>query len=44
PRVVDRFESGETIAEALTEAAEAPDDRTVQRVLEQAVCRMLTSS
>ena len=44
PRVVDRFESGETIAEALTEAVGAPDDRTVQRVLEQAVCRMLTSS
>jgi DNA topoisomerase-1 len=43
PRVVDRFESGETIADALTEAARAPDDRTMQRVLEQAVCQMLTS-
>jgi DNA topoisomerase IB len=43
PRVVDRFESGETIADALVEAARAPDDRTTQRVLEQAVCRMLTS-
>jgi DNA topoisomerase IB len=43
PRVVDRFESGETIAEAVTEAAGAPDDRTFQRVLEQAVCQMLTS-
>ncbi|WP_448628075.1 DNA topoisomerase IB [Geodermatophilus sp. URMC 64] len=44
PRVVDRFESGETIAEALEEAQHAPDDRTQQRVLEQAVCRMLTSA
>jgi DNA topoisomerase I len=43
PRVVDRFESGETIAHALPEAAEAPDDRTAQKVLELAVCRMLTS-
>ncbi|NYJ08810.1 DNA topoisomerase IB [Petropleomorpha daqingensis] len=42
PRVVDRFESGETIAPALKKAAKAPDDRSVQRVLEQAVCRMLT--
>jgi DNA topoisomerase I len=42
PRVVDRFENGETIADALAEAAEAPDDRTVQRVLEQAVCQMLS--
>jgi len=44
PRVVDRFESGETIAEALSQATEAPDDRTVQRVLEQAVCQMLTTA
>jgi DNA topoisomerase IB len=43
PRVVDRFESGETIAEAVEEAGRAPDDRTLQRVLEQAVCRLLTS-
>jgi DNA topoisomerase-1 len=43
PRVVDHFESGDTIAEALTEAREAPDDRTEQRVLEQAVCRMLSA-
>ena len=44
PRVVDRFESGETIADALEKATTAPDDRSVQRVLEQAVCRMLTTS
>jgi DNA topoisomerase-1 len=43
PRVVDHFESGETIADALQEAQQAPDDRTQQRVLEQAVCRMLTA-
>ncbi|MGK5113774.1 MULTISPECIES: DNA topoisomerase IB [unclassified Geodermatophilus] len=43
PRVVDRFDAGETIAPALQEAASAPDDRTAQKVLEQAVCRMLTS-
>jgi DNA topoisomerase-1 len=44
PRVVDRFESGETIADALEKATDAPDDRSVQRVLEQAVCQMLTTS
>ena len=44
PRVVDRFESGETIADALEKATTAPDDRSVQRVLEQAVCQMLTTS
>ncbi|MGY1620071.1 DNA topoisomerase IB [Geodermatophilus sp. SYSU D00691] len=43
PRVVDRFESGETIVEALREAQHAPDDRSQQRVLEQAVCQMLTA-
>ncbi|WP_235927872.1 DNA topoisomerase IB [Goekera deserti] len=43
PRVVDRFEHGETVAEALREAADAPDDRTAQRVVEQAVCRLLSA-
>jgi DNA topoisomerase I len=43
PRVVDHFEHGDTVAHALEEAAEAPDDRTAQRVLEQAVCQMLTA-
>jgi DNA topoisomerase I len=43
PRVVDRFEHGETVADALREAGEAPDDRTAQKVLEQAVCQMLTA-
>ncbi|OMQ16061.1 DNA topoisomerase [Modestobacter sp. VKM Ac-2676] len=43
PRVVDRYEHGETIAEALAEAAGAPDDRTAQRTLEAAVCSLLSS-
>jgi DNA topoisomerase IB len=43
PRVVDHFEQGDTVAHALREAAEADDDRTAQRVLEQAVCQMLTA-
>jgi DNA topoisomerase I len=43
PRVVDRFEHGDTVAEALHEAAEAPDDRTAQKVLEQAVCQLLSA-
>jgi DNA topoisomerase-1 len=43
PRVVDRYENGETIADALTEAAEAEGDREAQRTLEQAVCRLLSA-
>ena len=43
PRVVDHYEHGETVAHALAEAAGAPDDRSAQRVLEQAVCQLLTS-
>jgi DNA topoisomerase IB len=43
PRVVDRFENGDTVAHALDEAAEAPDDRTAQQVLEQAVCQLLSA-
>ncbi|MDP9430805.1 MAG: DNA topoisomerase IB [Actinomycetota bacterium] len=43
PRVVDRYENGETIADALTEAAETEGDREVQRTLEQAVCRLLSA-
>ena len=43
PRVVDRFENGDTVAHALHEAAEAPDDRTAQQVLEQAVCQLLSA-
>jgi DNA topoisomerase I len=42
PRVVDRYDNGETIAEAVEEAATASDDRTAQRVLEGAVCALLT--
>jgi DNA topoisomerase-1 len=43
PRVVDRFEHGDTVVHALREAAEAPDDRTAQRALEQAVCQLLSA-
>jgi DNA topoisomerase IB len=43
PRVVDRFEHGETVAPALAEADGAPDDRTAQRVLEAAVCQLLSA-
>jgi len=43
PRVVDRYDNGETIADAVEEAAKAADDRTAQRVLEAAVCALLTS-
>jgi DNA topoisomerase IB len=43
PRVVDRFENGETVAAALGKAEDAEADRDVQRVLEQAVCQMLSA-
>ena len=43
PRVVDRFENGETVADALVRAAEEDADRDAQRTLEQAVCQMLTA-
>ncbi|SCX55682.1 DNA topoisomerase IB [Klenkia marina] len=43
PRVVDRFEHGETIGAALTEAAGAGDDRERQRVVEAAVCALLSA-
>jgi DNA topoisomerase IB len=42
PRVVDRYEQGETVADALTRAAGADDDREAQRVLEAAVCQLLS--
>jgi DNA topoisomerase IB len=42
PRVVDRYEHGETVAEALGDARRASDDRTTQRVLEAAVCSLLS--
>jgi DNA topoisomerase-1 len=41
PRVVDRYEHGETVAPALQEAAAADNDRDAQRVLEAAVCQLL---
>jgi hypothetical protein len=40
--VVDRFEDGETVADALATADAARDDRSAQRVLEAAVCQLLT--
>jgi len=43
PRVVDRYEHGETIVEALAEAARADDDRTAQRLLEAGVCSLLSA-
>jgi DNA topoisomerase IB len=43
PRVVDRFENGETVLEAIRAAANAEADRDAQRTLEQAVCRMLSA-
>jgi len=47
PRVVDLFEDGETVAKALA-AAEALSsggmaDRDTQKVLEAAVCQLLTA-
>jgi DNA topoisomerase-1 len=38
---VDHFDNGETIRDALDDAAAAEDDRTAQRVLEAAVCELL---
>ena len=43
PRVVDRYEDGETIENAVEEADQAPDDRSAQRVLEAAVCSLLSA-
>jgi DNA topoisomerase IB len=43
PRVVDRFEQGETVADALSEAAQAEADRDAQRTLEAAVCALLSA-
>jgi DNA topoisomerase IB len=43
PRVVDHFENGETVLDALRAAGRAEADRDVQRTLEQAVCQMLSA-
>jgi DNA topoisomerase I len=43
PRVVDRFENGETVAEALRRAGKAASDREQQRLLEAGVCRLLSA-
>jgi DNA topoisomerase IB len=42
PRVVDKFENGETVGHVLREAEQADADRDTQKVLESAVCRMLS--
>jgi hypothetical protein len=39
---VDRFENGETVAEALRRADDAEADRDSQKVLEAAVCQLLS--
>ncbi len=43
PRVVDRYEHGETVADALAELADSEGTRDAQKVLEQAVCRLLSA-
>jgi DNA topoisomerase IB len=43
PRVVDRFENGETVRHALQVADRAEADRDTQQVLEAAVCRLLSA-
>jgi DNA topoisomerase IB len=43
PRVVDHFENGETVADAVSAAERAEADRDAQRTLEQAVCQMLSA-
>jgi DNA topoisomerase IB len=43
PRVVDKFEHGETVARVLREADEVDADRDSQKVLEAAVCQLLSA-
>ncbi|SOD98607.1 DNA topoisomerase IB [Blastococcus haudaquaticus] len=44
PRVVDKFEHGETVREQVLERAEeAESDRDTQKLLEQAVCQLLSA-
>jgi DNA topoisomerase IB len=44
PRVVDKFENGETIRQHVLERAEEADaDRDTQKVLEAAVCQLLSA-
>jgi DNA topoisomerase IB len=42
PRVVDKFENGETVGHVLREAEQVDADRDAQKVLEAAVCRLLS--
>jgi DNA topoisomerase IB len=42
PRVVDRFENGETVAAALSKAEDAESEPDARRTLEAAVCQMLS--
>jgi DNA topoisomerase IB len=43
PRVVDKFENGETVGHVLREAEDADADRDTQKVLEAAVCQLLSA-
>ena len=43
PRVVDRFEHGETVAPPCARRTTAEDDRDTQKVLEAAVCQLLSA-
>lgn len=43
PRVVDRFEHGETIAPALRQAEVEEADRDTRKILEAAVCQLLSA-
>jgi DNA topoisomerase IB len=43
PRVVDKYEKGETVAPALRQVEGADADRDVQKVLEAAVCELLSA-
>ena len=43
PRVVDKFEHGETVGHVLLAAEEADADRDTQKVLEAAVCQLLSA-
>ena len=44
PRVVDKYENGETVRQPVLEQAEEADaDRDTQKVLEAAVCQLLSA-
>ena len=43
PRVVDKFENGETVRDAVRKADDVEGDRDTQKVLEAAVCQLLSA-